>query len=103
MLRYAAIVQPTLSSRSIALLQSALGMVVVMALAGCSATPGSTRGQSDSQTEGPACYRETKSQYEAAEAGQSPNAALLNIAAALASKDNAFENCVPATGANKNN
>jgi hypothetical protein len=78
-----------------AMLRSAFCMVIVMALVGCGSigsTSGSAHGDSELQAE-PTCYRDTKSEYEAVGANQSPNAALLNIGAALTSNDNAFENC----------
>ena len=107
----AAILHQTLIKRSVvdvsAMLQSVLCIVFVMALAGCgfsSSTTGNAHGDSELQAEEPTCYREAKSEYEAAGASQSPNAALLNIGAALAFKDNAFEKCAPAAdGKNKIN
>jgi hypothetical protein len=81
-----------------AMLQSALSMVIVIAIAGCGSAIGSARGDSQHPMDEPACYRDTKSEYEAAGASQSPNAALLNIGASLAAKDNAFGKCVPAAG-----
>jgi hypothetical protein len=98
----AAILDQTLMNHSVmdasAMLQSALCMVFVMALAGCGFATGSARGDPQPQVEEPTCYRDTKSEYEAAGASQSPNTALLNIGASLAAKDNALGKCVPAAG-----
>jgi hypothetical protein len=107
-LNYAAILHQTLMNRLVldasAMLQTALCMVIVMALAGCNFTTGSARRDPERQVEEPTCYRDAKSEYEAAGASQSPNAAFLNIGAALVSKDNAFEKCAPAGGGkNKTN
>jgi hypothetical protein len=80
------------------MLQSALSMVSVMALAGCGSPAGSARDDRQLQMAEPTCYRDTKSEYEAAGASQSPNAALLNIGASLAARDNALGKCLPAAG-----
>jgi hypothetical protein len=81
-----------------AMVHSALCIVIVIALAGCSSAAGSARGGPELQVEEPTCYRQAKTEYEAAGASQSPNAALLNIGAALVAKDNTFEKCAPAGG-----
>jgi hypothetical protein len=86
-----------------AMLQSALCMIFVMALAGCGMATGSARGDPQSRMDEPTCYRDTKSEYEAAGASQSPNTALLNIGASLAAKDNGFGKCLPATGEKSQN
>lgn len=79
-----------------AMLQSALCMVFVLALAGCGMATGGVRGDPQPQVAEPTCYRDTKTEYEAAGASQSPNTALLNIGASLAAKDNGFGKCLPA-------
>ena len=86
-----------------AMLQSALCMVIVMALAGCGSAAGSARDDPQLQVDEPTCYRDAKSEYESAGASQSPNAAMLNIGASLAAKDNGFGKCVPAAGEKKIN
>jgi hypothetical protein len=83
-----------------AILQSALCMVIVIAVAGCnsgSSANGNPRGES--QVEEPTCYRDVKSEWESAGVSQNPNAALLNIGGELASKDETFEKCMPTGGA----
>jgi hypothetical protein len=98
----AAILDQTLNNHPVmdasAMLQPALCMVIVMGLAGCGSAIGSARDDPQQQMEEPTCYRDTKSEYEAAGASQSPNAGLLNIGASLAAKDNGFGKCVPAAG-----
>ena len=104
-LNYAAILYRSLMNRrsvdASAMLQSTFSMIIVLAHAGCGAgsfTSGSARGDAEFQLERAACYREAKLNYEAAGAGPDPNAALMNIGAALIAKDNAFEQCTPARG-----
>jgi hypothetical protein len=83
-----------------AILQSALCMAILIAVAGCnsgSSANGNPRGES--QVEEPTCYRDAKSEWESAGVSQNPNAALLNIGGELASKDETFEKCMPAGGA----
>ena len=70
-----------------------------MALAGCVSATGSARSDPEAQMQEPTCYRDTKSEYEAAGASQNPNAALLNIGGDLGSRDNVLEKCMPAAGA----
>lgn len=85
-----------------AILQAALCITIVIALAGCStaaSTAANARGES--QVEEPTCYRDAKSEYEAGGVSRDPNVALLNIGGELVSKDDAFEKCVP-TGGGKN-
>jgi hypothetical protein len=75
--------------------------IVVLGLAGCapgSFNAGGAYNDPQFRMEEPACYRETKSNYEAAGTGPDPNAALLNIGAALIAKDNALGLCTSARG-----
>ncbi len=101
-LNYADILRETLMNQPVedatARLPSALCIVILMALGGCGASAGSARGDSELQVQEPACYRNTKSEYEAAGTSQSPNAALLDIGAALATNDNTLQKCLPAGG-----
>jgi len=83
------------------MLRSALCIFMVVTLAGCGSATGSARGDPEVQVDEPACYRDAKSEYEAAGASQSPNAALLNIGGSLAARDNGFGKCVP-TGGERN-
>jgi hypothetical protein len=88
-----------------AMLQSALCMVIMLALAGCGSpgsAAGSTRNDPGLKVDEPACYRDARSEYEAAGASKTPNAALLDIGAALASRDNGLEKCVPAVSGKNN-
>ena len=78
-----------------AMLQFALSVALVMGLAGCAAGNFAPQGNPESRMDGPACYRDTKANYEAAGTGPDPNAALVNIGAGLMAKDDAFEHCVP--------
>jgi hypothetical protein len=74
-------------------------VIIVLALTGCSASvspSGSAGGDPVSRMEEPACYREAKSSYEAAGTSSDPNAALVNIGAALSARDSVFDRCTPA-------
>jgi hypothetical protein len=100
---YAAIpdqTRKTSGTEASAMLQSALCMLIVTALAGCGSATGSARDDRQLLMDEPACYRDTKSEYEAAGASQSPNAAMLKIGASLAARDNALGKCLPAAGEN---
>ena len=80
------------------MLQSALFLVAAIAPGGCGAgsfAAGSTHGDLEHRMEGPVCYRETKSRYEAAATGSDPNAALINIGMALSANDGGLEQCAP--------
>jgi hypothetical protein len=94
-LRYVAVPDRALITRPVAhrsaVLQSGLFMVMAIALAGCGSAIGGGRADPETQIDEPTCYREAKSEYEAAGASQNPNAGMLNIGAALAAKDNASD------------
>lgn len=72
-------------------------LVIALGLAGCGASASNAESAqgSASRMEGPACYRDAKSNYEAAATGPDPNAALMNIGAALTATDDAFAHCDP--------
>jgi hypothetical protein len=80
------------------MLQFAVSVSLVMGLTGCAAGNFASHGNPESRMDGPACYRETKANYEAAGTGPDPNAALVNIGTGLMAKDDGFEHCVPAAG-----
>jgi hypothetical protein len=102
--KYAAFIRQSVIDRPAVdaseILRSACSIIVVLALAGCGAgtsTAGSGHADPEVQME-TACYQKAESDYEAAGIGPNPNAALMNIGAALTAKDNAFEQCVRARG-----
>lgn len=74
-------------------------LVVVLTLAGCSIGGPAAGSAGDPRLmEGPNCYREAKSEYEAAGTSQNPNAALMNIGSELGARENPFERCSSAAG-----
>jgi hypothetical protein len=104
-LRYAAnLLQLLINRQSVdasKMLKAAFCIIVASAVAGCAAdsfTAGTAHGDAEFRMQGPACYRQAKSNYEAAGASPDPNAALMNIGAALSAKDDAFEQCTLTPG-----